>query len=142
MPEKISLTSFSILFAKLKGDLKTFEIGANTLDTLKDKDKILICESCSHHPVEDDIGRVKIPNLIKKYTNKDIEFEHVSGYIFPKDIEKYSLIIHCGACMTNRREVLSRIETANAKNVAITNYGIVIAKCLNILDRAIKPFKS
>ena len=142
VPEKISLTSFSILFAKLKGDLKTFEIGANTLDTLKDKDKILICESCSHHPVEDDIGRVKIPNLIKKYTNKDIEFEHVSGHIFPKDIEKYSLIIHCGACMTNRREVLSRIETANAKNVAITNYGIVIAKCLNILDRAIKPFKS
>ena len=142
VPEKISLTSFSILFAKLKGDLKTFEIGANTLDTLKDKDKILICESCSHHPVEDDIGRVKIPNLIRKYTNKDIEFEHVSGHIFPKDIKKYSLIIHCGACMTNRREVLSRIESANSNGVPITNYGMVIAKCLNILNRALRPFKS
>ncbi len=140
--KEIELTSFSILFAKLKGDLKTFANGAKTLDNLNDGDKILICESCSHHPVEDDIGRVKIPNLIKKYTGKNVEFEHVSGHIFPKDIEKYKLIIHCGACMTNRREVLSRIEAANSKGVAISNYGITIAKCLNILDRALKPFKN
>ena len=140
--KEIELTSFSILFAKLKGDLKTFANGAKTLDNLNDGDKILICESCSHHPVEDDIGRVKIPNLIKKYTGKNVEFEHVSGHIFPKDIEKYKLIVHCGACMTNRREVLSRIEAANSKGVAISNYGITIAKCLNILDRALKPFKN
>lgn len=138
----IPLTSFSILFAKLKGDLKTFENGANALDGLNNGDKILICESCSHHPVEDDIGRVKIPNLIKKYTNKDIAFEHASGHIFPKDIEKYSLIVHCGACMTNRREVLSRIEKANSKGIPISNYGIIIAKCLRILDRTLEPFKS
>ena len=138
----IPLTSFSILFAKLKGDLKTFENGANTLDKLNNGDKILICESCSHHPVEDDIGRVKIPNLIKKYTNKDFVFEHASGHIFPKDIEKYSLIVHCGACMTNRREVLSRIEKANSKGIPISNYGIIIAKCLRILDRTLEPFKS
>lgn len=140
--KEIELTSFSILFAKLKGDLKTFANGAKTLDNLNDGDKILICESCSHHPVEDDIGRVKIPNLIKKYTGKNVEFEHVSGHIFPKDIEKYKLIVHCGACMTNRREVLSRIEATNSKGVAISNYGITIAKCLNILDRALKPFKN
>ena len=138
----IPLTSFSILFAKLKGDLKTFENGANALDGLNNGGKILICESCSHHPVEDDIGRVKIPNLIKKYTNKDIAFEHASGHIFPKDIEKYSLIVHCGACMTNRREVLSRIEKANSKGIPISNYGIIIAKCLRILDRTLEPFKS
>lgn len=139
---EVALTSFSIVFARQKGDLSTFANGAQVLDKLNDGDKILICESCSHHPVEDDIGRVKIPNLIKKYSGKKIEFEHVSGHIFPKDIEKYKLIIHCGACMTNRREVLSRIEISSAKNVAITNYGIAIAKCLGILDIALKPFKN
>ena len=141
VPEEINLTSFSIIFARLKGDLKTFIDGANTIDKLNDNDKVLICESCSHHPVEDDIGTVKIPNLIKKYTNKEIFFEHASGHKFPQDIEKYKLIIHCGACMTNRREVLSRIQIANSKNVAITNYGVVIAKCLGILERTIKPFE-
>lgn len=140
--KNIQMTSFSIIFAKLKGDLKTFVKGADTLDNIQDGDKILICESCSHHPIEDDIGRVKIPNLIKKYTNKEVTFEHSSGHAFPKDIEKYKLIIHCGACMTNRREVLSRIEQSLAKNVAITNYGITIAKCLGILDRALEPFKN
>lgn len=140
--KNIQMTSFSIIFAKLKGDLKTFAKGADTLDNIQDGDKILICESCSHHPIEDDIGRVKIPNLIKKYTNKEVTFEHSSGHAFPKDIEKYKLIIHCGACMTNRREVLSRIEQSLAKNVAISNYGIIIAKCLGILDRALEPFKN
>lgn len=141
-PVDIELTSFSIIFAKLKGDLKTFVQGANAIDKLENNDKVLICESCSHHPNEDDIGRVKIPNLIKKYTDKNIIFEHTSGHIFPDNIEKYKLIIHCGACMTNRREVLSRIEKATSKHVAITNYGIAIAKCLNILERALEPFKN
>ena len=142
VPEDINLTSFSIFFARLKGDLTTFIEGAQELDKINDNDKILICESCSHHPIEDDIGRVKIPNLIKKYTGKNVVFEHLSGHDFTYDIKKYKLIVHCGACMTNRREVLSRIEKALANNVAITNYGITIAKCLNILDRAIKPFRN
>lgn len=142
VPKNIELTSFSIIFAKLKGDLKAFVQGAKTIDKLQDNDKVLICESCSHHPNEDDIGRVKIPNLIKKYTGKNIIFEHTSGHIFPNDIERYKLIIHCGACMTNRREVLSRIEKASSKYVAITNYGVAIAKCLNILDRTLEPFKN
>ncbi len=142
VPEDINLTSFSIFFARLKGDLTTFIEGAQELDKINDNDKILICESCSHHPIEDDIGRVKIPNLIKKYTGKNVIFEHLSGHDFTYDIKKYKLIVHCGACMTNRREVLSRIEKALANNVAITNYGITIAKCLNILDRAIKPFRN
>lgn len=139
VPEEILLTSFSILFARLKGDLMSFVKGADALDNLKEHDKILICESCTHHAIEDDIGKVKIPNLIKNYTKKELQFEHYSGYDFPKDIEKYALIIHCGACMTNRREVLSRIVKAQSANVPITNYGIVIAKCTGILGRAIKP---
>ncbi len=140
VPCGIQLTSFSILFARLKGDLKTFLKGANKLDSLCGGDKILVLESCSHHPIEDDIGRVKIPNLIKNYTGKDLIFEHYAGHDFPSDISKYSLIIHCGACMTNRREVLNRIETSLNNNVPITNYGITIAKCLGILDRAVEIF--
>lgn len=139
VPDDIMLTSFSILFARLKGDLKTLYLGAEKIDKLKDDDTILILESCSHHPVEDDIGRVKIPKLLRAYTNKKLNFEHYSGHDFPTSIEKYSLIIHCGACMTTRREVLNRINIAKENNVAITNYGITIAKCLGILKRAIKP---
>ena len=139
VPDNIMLTSFSILFARLKGDLKTLYLGAEKIDKLKDDDTILILESCSHHPVEDDIGRVKIPKLLRAYTNKKLNFEHYSGHDFPTSIEKYSLIIHCGACMTTRREVLNRINIAKENNVEITNYGITIAKCLGILKRAIKP---
>lgn len=139
VPDDIMLTSFSILFARLKGDLKTLYLGAEKIDKLKDDDTILILESCSHHPVEDDIGRVKIPKLLRAYTNKKLNFEHYSGHDFPTSIEKYSLIIHCGACMTTRREVLNRINIAKENNVEITNYGITIAKCLGILKRAIKP---
>lgn len=139
VPDDIMLTSFSILFARLKGDLKTLYLGAEKIDKLKDDDTILILESCSHHPVEDDIGRVKIPKLLRAYTNKKLNFEHYSGHDFPTSIDKYSLIIHCGACMTTRREVLNRINIAKENNVEITNYGITIAKCLGILKRAIKP---
>jgi len=138
VPREIPLTSFSILFARLKGDLTAFIEGADAIDKLKDGDKVLICESCTHHAIEDDIGRVKIPALVKKYTGKEINFEHYSGHDFPQDIAKYSLIIHCGACMTNRKEVLSRIYKSKIHGVAITNYGIAIAKCLGILERAVK----
>lgn len=137
--ENIALTSFSILFARLKGDLQAFVRGAKAIDTLQDGDKILILESCTHHAIEDDIGRVKIPNLLKKKTGKNLIIEHRAGHDFP-DISGYKLIIHCGACMTNRREVLSRILIANSKEIPISNYGIVISYCLGILPRAMKIF--
>ncbi len=139
VPENIPLTSFSILFARLKGDLKEFVNGAEAIANLNDGDRVLILESCSHHAIDDDIGRVKIPNLLRQKTGKDLKIEHYSGHDFP-DITPYKLIIHCGACMTNRREVLSRILIANNKNIPITNYGIVISYCLGILPRAIKVF--
>lgn len=140
VPENIPLTSFSILFARLKGDLDVFVKGAAAIDALKDGDKVLILESCTHHAIEDDIGRVKIPNLLRKKTGKDLIIENYAGHDFP-DISSYSLIVHCGACMTNRREVLSRILIANKKGVPITNYGVTISYCLGILPRAVKMFK-
>ena len=140
VPKEIPLTSFSILFAKLKGDLSEFEKGAKAIENLKDKDKVLILESCTHHAAEDDIGKVKIPKLLKQKTGKELIIEHFSGHDFP-DISQYSLIIHCGACMTNRREILSRILISNQKQVPITNYGITISYCLGILDRALNIFK-
>lgn len=141
VPDSIALTSFSILFARLKGDLNAFIDGAKAIDTLKDGDKVLILESCTHHAIEDDIGKVKIPNLLRKKTGKNLLIEHFSGHDFP-NISDYKLIIHCGACMTNRREVLSRILLANKTGVPITNYGIAISYCLGILDRAVKIFAS
>ena len=98
-------------------------------------------ESCTHHAIEDDIGKVKIPNLLRKKTGKNLIIEHFSGHDFP-DVSDYKLIVHCGACMTNRREVLSRILRANKSGVPITNYGIAISYCLGILDRAVKIFES
>jgi len=139
VPENIPLTSFSILFARLKGDIDTFISGAKTIENLKDGDKILICESCTHHAIEDDIGTVKIPALIRKKTGKDLVFERVSSHEFPNNIEKYSLIVHCGGCMTNRREILYRISKSKEKNIPITNYGITIAYCTGICERAMKP---
>lgn len=139
VPNDIALTSFSILFARLKGDLSAFIQGANAIDALNDGDKVLILESCTHHAIEDDIGRVKIPNLLRKKTGKNLIFENISGHDFPK-ISDYKLIIHCGACMTNRREILSRILKAHEQNIPITNYGIAISYCLGIIDRAVKIF--
>lgn len=140
VPDNIPLTSFSILFARLKGDIEAFKKGAEAIENLKDGDKVLILESCTHHAIEDDIGRVKIPNWLKKKTSKDLIIEHYSGHDFP-EIDSYALIIHCGACMTNRREILSRILIANEKQIPITNYGITISYCLGILPRAIEIFK-
>lgn len=139
LPDNIPLTSFSILFARLKGDLNAFIKGAKKIDSLQDGDKVLILESCTHHAIEDDIGRVKIPALLRQKTGKKIITEHYSGHDMP-DITGYKLIIHCGACMTNRREILSRILLASSHNTAITNYGITISYCLGILDRAVKIF--
>lgn len=140
VPENIPLTSFSILFARLKGDLNTFSQGAKAIEKLQDGDSVLILESCTHHAIEDDIGRVKIPNLLRKKTGKNLIIDNIAGHDFP-DISKYKLIIHCGACMTNRREVLSRILLASENNVPITNYGICISYCLGILPRALKIFE-
>lgn len=140
VPESIKLTSFSILFARLKGDINAFVKGASAIDKLQDGDKVLILESCTHHAIEDDIGRVKIPNLLKKKTGKKLVIDNYSGHDFP-NIEGYKLIIHCGACMTNRREVLSRILIANEKHVPITNYGIAISHCLGILPRAVEVLR-
>ena len=139
VPDNIPLTSFSILFARLKGDLAEFVKGAETLENLKDGDRVLILESCAHHAIEDDIGRVKIPALLRKKTGKNLVIEHYSGHDFP-DITPYKLIIHYDACMTNRREVLSRILIANNFKIPITNYGVVISYCLGILARAIRIF--
>ena len=140
VPENIPLTSFSILFARLKGDLNAFSRGAKSIEKLQDGDRVLILESCTHHAIEDDIGRVKIPNLLRKKTGKNLIIDNIAGHDFP-DISKYKLIIHCGACMTNRREVLSRILLASENNVPITNYGICISYCLGILPRALKIFE-
>lgn len=139
VPDEIPLTSFSILFARLKGDLDAFVKGAKAIDKLQDDDKVLILESCTHHAIDDDIGRVKIPNLLKKKTGKNLIIHNVSGHDFP-NISEYKLIVHCGACMTNRREVLSRILTANQQDIPITNYGVAISYCLGILDRATRIF--
>lgn len=139
VPENISLTSFSILFARLKGDLDEFTKGAEAIENLKDGDMVLILESCTHHAIEDDIGRVKIPNLLRKRTGKNLVIHNYAGHDFP-DVKDYKLIIHCGACMTNRREVLSRILIANKSGVPITNYGVAISYCLGILPRAVKIF--
>ena len=140
VPESIKLTSFSILFARLKGDISAFVKGASAIDKLQDGDRVLILESCTHHAIEDDIGRVKIPNLLKKKTGKKLVIDNYSGHDFP-NIDGYKLIIHCGACMTNRREVLSRILIANEKHVPITNYGIAISHCLGILPRAVEVLR-
>lgn len=141
IPSHIPLTSFSILFARYKGDLGSFVSAVNVLSLLPYNAKILIAESCSHHPIEDDIARVKIPKWLKEKTGKDFSFDYVRGHDFPKDLSKYNLIIHCGGCMTNRREILSRIYRANSQNVAITNYGVIIAYCKGILERSIQVFK-
>ena len=142
IPQNILLTSFSIIFAKLKGDLKTFVKGADVLDEIKNEDKILICESCSHHPVEDDIGRVKIPNLIKKYTGKNLEFDTVANLdAIPADAEKYKLAIQCGGCMVTRTQIMRRLEMLKEKNVPLSNYGLAIAYCNGIFDRVTEIFR-
>ncbi|MCC0633574.1 MULTISPECIES: [FeFe] hydrogenase H-cluster maturation GTPase HydF [unclassified Clostridioides] len=139
-PKDIPLTSFSILFARQKGDLKELIDGAYALENLKDGDKVLMAEGCTHHRQTDDIGTVKIPNMIRKKTGKNITFEFSSGVSFTEDITKYALVVHCGACMMNRAGMLSRIEKAKSFNVPIVNYGILIAYTKGILERSLELF--
>ena len=141
VPKDLKLTSFSILFARQKGELNEFLKGTKKLDTLKPNDKVLICESCSHNVSHEDIGRVKIPNMLRKIAGGDLNIEYMVGYDFKENVEDYDLIIHCGACMVNRKSVLNKINACKEKNVPITNYGMVIAYFTKILDRSVEIFK-
>lgn len=140
VPKEINLTSFSILFARQKGDLNDFLEGANKLKDLKPGDKILICESCTHNISHEDIGRVKIPRMLNKIASGGLNLEYKVGYDFDEDVEKYDMVIHCGACMVNRKSVINKINLCKEKNVPITNYGLVIAYFTGILDRSIEIF--
>jgi [FeFe] hydrogenase H-cluster maturation GTPase HydF len=140
LPPSTKLTTFSILFSRLKGDLAKFVQGVKAIDTLKDGDKVLICEACTHHPLPDDIGRVKIPRWVKLYTGKDIAFDVHAGSILDRDISDYRLIIQCGGCMINRKEMLSRIQEAHEMAVPITNYGVAISYVHGVLKKALSPF--
>jgi [FeFe] hydrogenase H-cluster maturation GTPase HydF len=139
-PLDVPLTSFSILFARQKGDLLQFARGALAIDSLKPGDKIAIAEACSHHPIGEDIGRVKIPRWLGQYIGGALDVQQVQGRDFISDPKEFKLVIHCGSCMLNRREVLSRIFACNRAGVPITNYGMAIAYSLGIFERALQPF--
>ncbi|MGH2270744.1 [FeFe] hydrogenase H-cluster maturation GTPase HydF [Anaerohalosphaeraceae bacterium U12dextr] len=139
-PKEVLMTSFSILFARFKGDLVTQTLGAMAVDNLKAGDPVLIAEACSHHPIGEDIGRVKIPRWLTHYVGGKLDFTILAGRDWPEDISKYKLIIHCGACMWNRRQMLSRLLECRKAGVPITNYGLVIAYSLGIFERALEPF--
>lgn len=140
VPKDINLTSFSILFARQKGDLQSFVAGAEAVKNLKPGDRVLISESCSHNVSHEDIGRVKIPKLLNRYVGGELKYDYRVGHDFPEEIEKYSLIIHCGGCMINRKTIINRIEFCKKKQVPITNYGVIIAFLTGILDRAVKIY--
>lgn len=140
VPDNIPLTSFSILFARYKGNLRQNTDGADMLDNLSDGDTVLISEACTHHRQCNDIGTVKLPKLIEKYTGRKINFEWTSGNEFPEDLSKYKLIVHCGGCMINMQNMQSRLKQSRDANVPMTNYGIALAKMNGILDRSIAVF--
>ena len=139
VPESVPLTSFSILFARHKGELSTLVKGVKAMDNLKDGDTVLISEGCTHHRQCNDIGSVKIPNAVRKYTGKNLNFEFTSGGEFPLDLSKYSLIIHCGGCMLNEREMKYRIACANDAGIPMVNYGVLLAQVKGILNRSLEP---
>ena len=139
-PPAVKCTTFSILFSRLKGDLAEMARGAAAIDSLKPGDKVLIAESCSHHAVEDDIGRVKIPRWLRQYAGVDLDIQSCAGRDCPEDLGKYKLIIHCGSCMLTRRETLHRIQQAKQKGVPITNYGIAISFVQGVIERTLAPF--
>lgn len=141
VPKDIMLTSFSILFARYKGDLERVVKGAYALDGLKDGDTVLISEGCTHHRQCKDIGTVKLPNWVLKHSGKELRFEYTSGGEFPENLLKYALVIHCGGCMLNDREMQSRVQRAVNQNVPITNYGTAIAHMHGILKRSLEPFQ-
>jgi [FeFe] hydrogenase H-cluster maturation GTPase HydF len=139
-PDDVPMTSFSILFARAKGDLCEFVRGAMAIETLQPGAKVLVAEACSHHPIGEDIGRVKIPRWLRQYVGGELAIEHVQGHDFPDDPAGFDLVIHCGACMWNRREMLSRILRCRRAGVPIANYGLTIAYTLGIFARALQPF--
>lgn len=139
-PPEIPMTSFSILFARRQGDLTEMVRGVLAIDALQSGDQVLVAESCTHHPIGEDIGRVKIPRWIKQYTGSRVEFHQSAGRDFTDNLQDYKLVIHCGACMTNRREMLSRIMHVKNAGIPITNYGLTIAYSLGIFERALAPF--
>ena len=136
-PEATALTSFSILFARYKGDIHLFTEGAKALNTLTASSRILIAEACTHTPQHEDIGRVKLPRLLRKRFGETLQIDIVSGSDYPEDLTPYDLVIHCGACMFNRKHVLSRIERARQQGVPITNYGVILAALTGILNRVV-----
>ena len=139
-PAELKCTTFSILMARFKGDLAKMVKGAAIIEKLKDGDKVLIAESCTHHAMEDDIGRVKIPNWLKKKTQKNLQIDFVSGCDFGTNLSDYKLVIQCGGCTINRREILSRIYKCEKAGVAITNYGVCISELKGVLARVLEPF--
>jgi len=141
-PPEVPMTSFSILFARYKGDLVEFVRGAMAIDRLKSGSRVLVAEACSHHPIGEDIGRVKIPRWLTQYVGGKLDFVHVQGRDFPEDVTPYDLIIHCGGCVWNRRSMLSRLMQCRQQGVPITNYGVAISWSLGIFERALRPFPS
>lgn len=142
VPNEIPLTTFSILFARFKGDLDMLVNGAEAIDSLKSGDKVLIGEACSHHTQADDIGRVKIPRWLNQYTGCKLDVEVFSGHDFPENLEDYKLVIHCGACMLNRAEMIRRVRECVRRGIPITNYGVAISKLQGVLERTIRPFRN
>lgn len=140
VPKNLQLTSFSILFARYKGNLRQAILGAAQLNSLQDGDTVLISEGCTHHRQCGDIGTEKLPNWIRRFTSKDVQFSFTSGNEFPEDVSKYALVVHCGGCMLNEREMQYRLRHSAERNVPMTNYGIAIAHMHGILDRALAPF--
>jgi [FeFe] hydrogenase H-cluster maturation GTPase HydF len=139
-PPEVPMTSFSILFARQKGDLCQFVQGALAIERLRPGDRVLVAEACSHHPIGDDIGRVKIPRWLTQYVGGELEIDTIQGHDFPAELSDYKLVVHCGACMWNRREMLTRMSACRRAGVPICNYGMTIAYTLGIFDRALAPF--
>ncbi len=140
VPREVPLTSFSILFARYKGNLELAAHGAQTLKTLKDGDHVLICEGCTHHRQCEDIGTVKLPRMLKQFTQKDLQFTFTSGTDFPSDLSPYQVIIHCGGCTLTEKEMQYRLDCAREQGIPITNYGIAIAYMRGILERSMELF--
>lgn len=136
VPKDIKITGFSMLFARQKGDIKEFIKGTNAIRNLQDGDKVLISESCSHNVSHEDIGRIKIPNLLNSYIEGKLEYTFIAGHDFPDNIEEYKLVIHCGACMINRKTVINRVNYCVDKNIPITNYGVILSFLTDTLDRS------
>ena len=139
-PPEIRCTTFSILFSRLKGDMPLLAAGTRAIGSLKDHDKVLIAEACSHHAADDDIGRVKIPRLLKACTGADLDISFAAGRDYPENLSEYKLIVHCGGCMLNRREILARLQAAAGAGVPVTNYGMCISYTQGVLERVLSPF--